>query len=482
MANTLLTIAEENVSLLVTEEVLVLKVSDTGITIEQTVIDQTVDAVWGAITGNLGDQTDLRAEQTIQDDKINANTTSNLIKVKNTSDLGAPIAGVYTLDTDNLTYELSTILDLGTDRIIVTGVGVVMFGINPSKSGFTSATTGELITVSETFTLRGMSLNGNSTALCGVKASDAGTDGLTIINSSFSNFANCAVSVDNYLSCIVSTCAIINCQNGIMFSNLANNTLISTILFINTVDKCIDLNGSTTNAIDIETCTAILNTGAVFLNISPNSGNMSAEGFGTIRANKIDMSAGGSASVGYSPLDLKWEAIGNNGILDSDRLHPNGWGNYADTGSNFVVTSTDITSPDWLTNDANAIIDSHLPAVIREDPAKQLWDNSINRLVGITVGDVCNIRIQLLIASKSSNPSRIELVLDIGDGITNNLVYFDKDILTNRYPQTATFNFNYFTLSSFIANGGRIGLACDAGGVTITNRAMFITRLSSGAS
>jgi len=222
------------------------------------------------------------------------------------------------------------------------------------------------------------------------------------------------------------------------------------------------------------------------MSISSNGGNIESQGYGTIGFNKVDSSAVGSTVIsGYSPLDTRWEVIGNNNILDSDRLNPTGWGFYVDDNSSGSITagSGEINAVQFSVNGLAANNnETRLPRVIRG--TNNLWDTSTNSIKPITVGDTYDFRISFNITATSSNPSFIAVAIDIGAGaFPSNVIYRDtKTLRTGGLPARYSFSIPSFTFTDFVNNDGKIYFYCNSGTADLEFRDILIIRTSSGAS
>tara|TARA_R110000796_G_scaffold31212_1_gene83004 strand:- start:1765 stop:2355 length:591 start_codon:yes stop_codon:yes gene_type:complete len=156
-----------------------------------------------------------------------------------------------------------------------------------------------------------------------------------------------------------------------------------------------------------------------------------------------------------------------------------GWGNYADSEA-VTATQTITTTPSILLIDGlGASSESgYLPREIRG--VSELWDG-VDSITPVNIGDAYDIRFTLEITAKTSNPTEIEAVLDIGgaSGITIEVARHQIPVLTTP-TFTITGAIPIFTMQDFITNGGRLFLATDAGSLTIASRAIFIKRDFSG--
>lgn len=161
----------------------------------------------------------------------------------------------------------------------------------------------------------------------------------------------------------------------------------------------------------------------------------------------------------------------------------NGWGYYKD-GLGGTASQTFNATPSQLLIDglAGTSENGYLPYEIRG--FFDLWTSDI--LTPIDIGDSYQIRIDLTITSTSSNPTRLNLGLDIGatpdgaGGAGSILITEDSKTLKTGTPQKLVFAFPIFSLTTFKTNGGTFWLSADSGTVTVEDRAITIVRTSSG--
>ena len=410
-------------------------------------------------------------------------SSNNLVNVKSTDDLPQSIGGIITFSDDDITYKFYDLINIGTDRINITGTNIRFEGINPSTCGIISATTGDVISTTSNFSIRNMLVLGSGLASSGLKASDAGTDTLTSVGCSYVGFTDCCVCVDNYKAFVLDLGQLQGAPVGVKFSTIANNTVISRIIFEGITDACIDLGTVATNALDLNGNSAILEANSYFLKGLADGGNISTGGFGTVRANKLQGDVTGEFSDNISTFDEEWLLTGNTLEPDSDRVSPNGWGYYVDDAVSTIIAGSGLGNEVQLEiNGLNANSDSsYLPKSIRG--ISELWDTTNNEITPITLGDSYVARIYFAITATSSNPQRINIVLDIGgsSSITIPIVSTSATLKTGT-PQEHMFAIPFFTKETFLANKGKIFIYCDSGTATIRARTVLIERISSGAS
>lgn len=150
-----------------------------------------------------------------------------------------------------------------------------------------------------------------------------------------------------------------------------------------------------------------------------------------------------------------------------------GWANYADTGTSFEIDTTATK----ITIDSASVINAYLPLEIRG--TGNLWSSASNKITPISVGDAYEIRFSFTVAAKS-NPNRVDIMLDIGGGATpTNVIASISVTLEKTVPFDKYITIPIFSLDTFIANGGQIFMATDAGAIDITSRSIFINRTHS---
>jgi hypothetical protein len=193
-------------------------------------------------------------------------------------------------------------------------------------------------------------------------------------------------------------------------------------------------------------------------------------------------------NLGTAPNDGTGDSLRDGGEKVNSNLsslfNVNGWAYYKDS---LATTATQVfgSSPTQLLIDGlGATSESgYLPYSIRG--VSELWSG--NSIKPINLGDSYQLRIDLTITATSSNPTRLNLNLDIGDEPTGGggsgsiLIVEDSKTLKTGTPQKLVFSFPIFSLATFLANDGTIFLSADSGTVTVEDRAIMISQISSGA-
>ena len=99
----------------------------------------------------------------------------------------------------------------------------------------------------------------------------------------------------------------------------------------------------------------------------------------------------------------------------------------------------------------------------------------------INLGDSYTVRIDFSVTLESGNPTDITLTFDIGGQTTITNAVIDRHISAGKaLPYSISVGTPTFALAAFIANGGQLFLNTDSGTVTVGNRSVFISRISSG--
>lgn len=151
-----------------------------------------------------------------------------------------------------------------------------------------------------------------------------------------------------------------------------------------------------------------------------------------------------------------------------------GWAYYVD--SLVTPTITIGTTYTQISIDAlGATINDYLPLEIRG--TSQLWAGS--KITPISIGDDYDGRFDVTITAKSGTPTLIELIIDISGGVAGTNVAFTGYIQTGgTIPYKQSIDLDYFSLATFVANGGKLYAKVDSGTVTIGRRNIKISRKS----
>lgn len=199
---------------------------------------------------------------------------------------------------------------------------------------------------------------------------------------------------------------------------------------------------------------------------------ISNAGFGVPEPNYIFEFSGFKTEI-----DNKFLGIPTPYSLPIDYIIPNpytGWGYYVD--SLLTPTITIGTSYTQITIDGlGATIDNYLPKEIRG--VSQLFSGG--KITPISVGDDYDGRFDCTVTGKTGTPTLIEFIIDISGGTPGTNKAFTGYIQTGgSIPYDQSMPLDFFTLSTFLANGGKLYGKVDSGSVTIGRRNIKITRKS----
>ncbi len=410
---------------------------------------------------------------------LSPTTISNKIIIEDLSDLPTPISDVITLDTNGITYQFVGVVDIGVNTIIVTASNVKFIGLNPATDGLSSTTSGVVITANNGFNIQDIQLIGfgasNLIKCVGTGVEFYSSERMTYLG------GTSQVDVTDFDTVAINFGLHQLCTNAVMLHGNFKSYIHTNCLFRDVSGVGIDLGTAISDAIGLNLCTCVNTATTTFISMLVDSGNLIPTGEGTITNCKIDTTAGGSASVGYSPLDLLWYAAGNRSILTSDRVLFSGW-EIAFDGLITIPTQAISTTAVKILIDADGANsnEAYLPTAIRG--IDHLWDTTSNCVKGIVVGDSLDMRLQVVPTAFAGNPNELTLVIDIGGDVTPTIIVAQDTKAVKGITEPLIFSFPLFTLDTFITNGGQLFLKTDTGTVTIGGRSIFLVRTSSGAS
>lgn len=151
-----------------------------------------------------------------------------------------------------------------------------------------------------------------------------------------------------------------------------------------------------------------------------------------------------------------------------------GWGYYVDSLTTPTITIG--TSYTQITIDGlGANITDYLPLEIRG--VSELWSG--NKITPIAVGDDYDGRFDITVTAKTGTPTLIELIIDISGSTPGTNVAFTGYIQAGgTIPYKQSIDLDYFSLATFLSNGGRLYAKTDTGSITIGRRNIKITRKS----
>jgi len=154
-----------------------------------------------------------------------------------------------------------------------------------------------------------------------------------------------------------------------------------------------------------------------------------------------------------------------------------GWGFYSDSLATPTITVT--TSFTQITIDklGASTNESYLPYEIRGSGT--LWAS--NKITPVNIGDDYDGRLDIEVTGRTGSPTYIEFIIDIGASTPDtNRVFTGYMLSTNATPYRQNLPLDYFSLTTFVTNGGVIYARVDAGTVTVGARAIKISRKGRG--
>ena len=148
-----------------------------------------------------------------------------------------------------------------------------------------------------------------------------------------------------------------------------------------------------------------------------------------------------------------------------------GWGFYVDDATSTLLVDDDQYYKLPINGLAGNTNTDYLPS------GSALWDSVGNKITPVAVGDAYDLRVQLEIIATNSNPSRLEIALDIGGAASPSIVITQKALtLKTGVPQTVIFSFPFFSLGTFVTNGGQLFLKTTSGSLTISERSVLLVK------
>ncbi len=400
------------------------------------------------------------------------------VDVSSVSDFPTPSGSVITLDVANTIYKIRGNVDIGVNRIVIAATAVEIMGLFGSKDFLTSSTTGVMISATNfnVFVNEVRLTALSSSKLFELVGSGSENCQIKMIAGIAPNLGTC----DNYKTFGVRDSFFTAFTTGFVLTGVFDAMLFKINLAEGFTGTMFDLTSCTSDAIDISENAITLQTGATFLEVAPLGANIILGGEGTIYGNKINIIAGGTAIVGYTSFESEWGVILNDNILTSDRGFPTGWAFYDDAQTT-PATQTFTSTPSKVQIDGGGATteEGFLPNSIKG--IASLWDTTNDLLIPVTLGDSYDMRLTLGITGKTGSPNALTLNLDIGGLSAPSIVIATTDLAVAKSPPfSLIFTFPYFTLATFLSNGGQLFLSTDTGTLTADNRDILITRTSSG--
>jgi len=161
----------------------------------------------------------------------------------------------------------------------------------------------------------------------------------------------------------------------------------------------------------------------------------------------------------------------------TDLYDAGGWAYYQDGLSTPTITVN--TSFTQITIDklGASTNEDYLPYEIRGSGT--LW--ATNKITPVNVGDDYDGRMDIEVTARTGSPTHIEFIIDIsGSTAGTNTIFTGFMLSTNATPYKQNIPIDFFSLATFIANGGKVYARVDTGTVTIGSRAIKISRKYKG--
>jgi len=182
-------------------------------------------------------------------------------------------------------------------------------------------------------------------------------------------------------------------------------------------------------------------------------------------------------NLGTTPNDGTGTSIRVGGDFINDNFTElysvSGWAYYQDGLSTPTITVTTAFTQITIDKLGASTNEDYLPYEIRGSGT--LWDT--NKITPINVGDDYDGRMDIQVTARTGSPTYIEFIIDIsGSTPDTNRVFTGFMLSTNATPYRQNIPIDFFTLATFIANGGKVYARVDAGTVTIGSRAIKISR------
>jgi len=181
--------------------------------------------------------------------------------------------------------------------------------------------------------------------------------------------------------------------------------------------------------------------------------------------------------LGTTPNDGTGDKLREGGEKINDNFtelyDERGWGYYQDGLSTPTITVT--TSFTQITIDALGSLtnESYLPREIRG--VSSLWAS--NKITPVNVGDDYDGRLDIEVTGRTGSPTYIEFIIDIGNSTPDtNRVFTGYMLSTNATPYRQNLPIDFYTLSTFVTNGGKVYARVDTGTITVGSRALKISR------
>ena len=153
-----------------------------------------------------------------------------------------------------------------------------------------------------------------------------------------------------------------------------------------------------------------------------------------------------------------------------------GWENIEDDNTTSIVVSD---SPVKLTFNG---LGSNTNLNYRPQ-GNEMYNTTTQRFTPVNIGDAGELRVYMKSVTLSGNPTRIDLIFDIGTSDASPLIpiYEHSYTLKSGNVQPLSMHFSWFQLGTFLNNGGQIFAVANSGTVTIGQRSIFNKKDMDGA-
>ena len=248
-----------------------------------------------------------------------APSPTNIVVVNSLSDFPTPVGDVITL-ADSTVYFLSGSIDILGNRFVA-GDNTLITGSTTFIDGIVSTTTGDLFSTVDgvDFGLRDFFIDAPMSEVFSMSAPTPKTGRFSVDRVNVLACDSIGI-VNNYALLLLTFMGIEQTTTtGLTVSGSNAVINIDSVLVSDFIGTMFDLNGSTSDVINIENTTIIsTNPANIIIDGLPNSGNINAGGAGVLRAINI---LGAFTSTGnINSSDISWEFSGSNVLQDSNSV------------------------------------------------------------------------------------------------------------------------------------------------------------------
>lgn len=367
-------------------------------------------------------------------------------------ELPTPINNVITLSDDNILYKIRGQVNLGVNRIVVTGGNIQVQGRGPNFDALITLnsdpllefTKGQAITITDLVLTNplGMGLKINGQNLPG-----------SISNLRFTWFINCnkAALFEDMDALLIQETAIIFCFDGCTMDGVRQMNVAQMLFSNNNLGSATGITipaGNAMNSISIHNSLFLTGVGQTGLNVDPS---VTLVDRGVIHNNIFDGGGVGTSLAGITKKELKWWFTNNAGIVDSRIIGSSGFS--SDTPDEIEITNQD----EWTLVDSIQILSSVSERFSIADGYSLMYDGYFDHqtsILGIAnvraLGGNSAIKLGLAINGIISDDSVIESTAALSfDSFTLNLIAVleqDDEIALYIQNTQSTSNFEFRTV------------------------------------